>query len=125
VEAQCFDVGEGEARDATIRTRCSQRQRDGKIIDARKSAAYLAPSRERHVRLLPDPDKNPQSYEGAKGIVAKVADAVRGILDSVEETVDIKTLIPLRQMSAPNEPSAIQLGSIDTYKVPAGLAPKP
>jgi hypothetical protein len=49
------------------------------------------------VRLLPDLDKTPQSYEEAKGIVAKVADAVRGILDSVEETVDIETLIPLRQ----------------------------
>ncbi|MCK1490035.1 hypothetical protein IVB14_06235 [Bradyrhizobium sp. 180] len=49
------------------------------------------------MRLLPDPDKTPQSYEGAKGIVGKVADAARGILDSVEETVDIETLIPLRQ----------------------------
>lgn len=78
----------------------------------------LAPSEQRYIRLLPDLDKTPPSYEDKKGFVGSVFEGAKNVLDIVREAWDIETLDDNPPAtSASNETSLVQMGVFGTKRV--------
>jgi beta-lactamase superfamily II metal-dependent hydrolase len=74
----------------------------------------LAPSRNRYIKLIPDLDKTPPSYEEAKGPINYMLNALREVAEKVKEAVDVETLDDNPPTtSASNETSVVQHAVID------------
>lgn len=71
----------------------------------------LAPSRERYIRLIPDLDKTPQSYEEAKASKTILGGVLREFAQKILERFDFETLDnDPPPTSASNETSVVQMG---------------
>ena len=77
----------------------------------------LAPSRERYISLIPDLEKTPPPYR-SEAARRPLVEAVRGVLDRLQETMNVETLDPdPPATSASNETSVVQLGIYDNRRI--------
>ena len=78
----------------------------------------LAPSRERYIKLIPELDKTPPSYDAAKATGSIILDTFKSLAQKVKEALDIETLDDNPPpTSASNETSVVQLAHLDERSI--------